>query len=275
MTDDEVRQAFVRLSFRLSRHLTDHYAGELAALDDTAAVLRTLVKDDVLGRVIKRFEIENPTLEVGPAPEKREQTQLSMGSVEVHRQWEGERIARSVQVGYDIWRVRNCLVGRHPKHGLRAYTWLDLIGAYANTWGSHFSHTMPQVIDEASINGVGGTSLVAYLIESAAASTERVVAAVAASIHLPEAAAPARPFPRTPVPLAWLHVADASGTEVDVAMLPGIAEEAPDGVYPGIDITVHGVRQQVAIIVKDGTLDGFRFYGPGSRSPWDEATRTM
>lgn len=179
-TPDEVVRVARRLRQRLGRHLDALEAGEVGAVDDVAAVLRTLLAhgagDDVVLRLCRMKSIALPQIHVSEPVVDRQAIGLAFGAVPAPADAEAVR-----RVDIDAWRGLPALIVRGAPR--RVNTWEQLISAYANTFGSHLSGTIPHLLSEtSSICYSGALDLGEYLIHCAGIVAEDALQQVLGSI---------------------------------------------------------------------------------------------
>jgi hypothetical protein len=164
-TPDEVVEVARRLRQRLGRHLNALEAGEVGAVDDVAAVLRTLLAhgkgDDVVARLCRIKSIPLPQIMISEPVIDRQKIGLAFGAVPAPAHGDPVRL-----VDINIWRALPALIVRGAPR--RVSTWEQLITDYANTFGSHLSGTIPHLLSQmSSICYSGSLDLGEYLIHCA------------------------------------------------------------------------------------------------------------
>jgi hypothetical protein len=175
-TPDEVVARARGLGHRLRRHLDALEAGEAGAVDDVAAVLRTLLGhgrgNDVVVRVCRMKSIPLPHAYVSAPVVDRQAIGLAFGAVptpDTAPEAEGH-----IWVDIDSWRKLPALIVRGAPR--RVNTWEQLISSYANTYGSHVSGTIPHLLSETSaICYSGPLDLGEYLIHCAGIVAEDAI----------------------------------------------------------------------------------------------------
>lgn len=163
---------------RLSTNLDAVDAGDPHAAETVASLLRTLISDGKGNSVCRRLGklgITFPTVTVSRAPGHHPTTIFSLGNMP-----DLDGLAADTSGGQGWRREEPFLrwIGltslRMPIASQRTtYSFAHLIAAIANTYGSHVSHTVPDLLDRATLFGVSGFSLSAYLVRQVAWAVER------------------------------------------------------------------------------------------------------
>ncbi|WP_204807149.1 hypothetical protein [Mycobacterium riyadhense] len=166
-TSGETQEQLRRLQKRLSRALNALADGDEDAVDDIAAALRTLVGrgrgDDLIRRVRKAFGLQWPLLFVGPAASDATDVTLSAGSIPSRVK---EPPGDCAWIRVDQW-ADSLAVVINQGRGQRKANWQKLIEAYANTYGSHASNSIPSMLDETSRMHADQMNLGQYMIHCA------------------------------------------------------------------------------------------------------------
>jgi hypothetical protein len=165
-TPDELVERARGLRQRLGRHLDALEAGEVGAVDDVAAVLRTPLAhgkgDDVIVRLCRSHRIPLPQIQVTEPVVNSQGIGLAFGAVPAPS--EGDPPVRIVDI--NVWRGLDALIVRGAPR--RVSSWEQLITDYANTFGSHLSGTIPHLLSEmSSMCYSGSLDLGEYLIHCA------------------------------------------------------------------------------------------------------------
>jgi DNA-binding transcriptional LysR family regulator len=191
LSDEGLLDSAERLLRRLDRHLAAFDAGEDDALDDAAANLRTIVNtgkgDDVLAELLKRFHLPSPNVWL---PEQREMVGKVLFAVDAIPVAPGippRDNETGALVPFTSWRDMTVL--HTPENLKRRWTWQHYIATYANTYGSHTSHSLPKVLSQTKSHGISGLQLAPYLIRRAAVVTlhalQQTLAAAGRNINVP------------------------------------------------------------------------------------------
>jgi hypothetical protein len=180
-TPDEVVEVARRLRQRLGRHLDALEAGQVGAVDDVAAALRTLLAhgkgDDVIVRLCRIHGIPLPQIQVSEPVVDSQRIGLAFGAVPAPSQDDPPVII----VDIDAWRRLPALIVRGAPR--RVSTWEQLITEYANTFGSHLSGTIPHLLSHMSSIGYSGPlDLGEYLIHCAGIVAEDALQQVLGAI---------------------------------------------------------------------------------------------
>lgn len=172
-----------RLRQRLGRHLDALEAGEVGAVDDVATVLRTLLGhgdgNDAIKRLCRMRNVGLPRVQVSVPIADDPQIGLAFGAVPAPSG--GDEPVVTVDV--DRWRRLPAVIIRGAPR--RVSTWEKLIKDYANTFGSHLSETIPQLLSHTSSIGYSGPldlDLGEYLIHCAGIVGEDTLQQVLACI---------------------------------------------------------------------------------------------
>ncbi|WP_156781238.1 hypothetical protein [Mycobacterium gordonae] len=165
-TGDEKVAQLRRLQRRLDRALGAIAQGDTDAVDDVAAILRTLVGrgkgNDLIRRTRAVMNLKWPLLFVGPEA-KDTGVRLSAGSIPARLKMpEGD--CRWVRL--DEW-TQALAVVIDEGHGQRKATWEKLIEDYANTFGSHASQSIPRMLDATARMHAVELNLGQYMIHCA------------------------------------------------------------------------------------------------------------
>lgn len=169
-TDAEFVDHLERLHERLVTHTASLGSGRLSAVDDLAAVLRVLVArgrgDDTLRRTVRRFHLSEPTVAVGPPVQRQRHLVVAFGGMPAHPVVGVPSPVEPEVMSSSQWAESLALA----KEGLFRdyYTWEQLITAYANSNGSHFSSSVQDVLRGITMHDVGDLDLGAYLMWGAA-----------------------------------------------------------------------------------------------------------
>jgi hypothetical protein len=171
LSDNEFVACAIELGQRLSRHLDALENGEPGAVADVASVLRTLIVrgegDDVIRRLCKRMHIELPEVLVSRAANDGPLVILSAGAMPVTPPHADYPHQIKIQlVNLNNWSDMTALVVRDgiPQ---RVSSWERVIRMYANTFCSHLSGTIPDVLCKTSSIMSGKLDLGQYLVHCA------------------------------------------------------------------------------------------------------------
>jgi hypothetical protein len=171
LSDDEFVACAIELGQRLSRHLDALESGEPGAVADVASVLRTLVVrgdgDDVIRRLCTRMNVVLPQVLVSQAAHDGPLVILAVGAMPVAPEDADYPHQISTKwVNLNGWSDMKALVIRDGiPH--RVNSWNRVIALYANTFGSHLSGTIPDVLNRTSEITSGKLDLGQYLIHCA------------------------------------------------------------------------------------------------------------
>ncbi|KQR08542.1 hypothetical protein [Cellulomonas sp. Leaf334] len=163
---------------RLSTNLDAVDQGDPHASETVSSLLRTLISDGRGNSVCRRLEkigISFPTVTVSRAPQNQPKTVLSFGNLpdydglgEDQRGGEGWRREEPFLRWLGLTSLRMPIASQRT-----TYSYAYLITTIANTYGAHVSHTVPDLLDRATLFGVGGLPLSAYLVRQVAWAVER------------------------------------------------------------------------------------------------------
>lgn len=170
VTPNDLLASAQRLLARLDRHLDALEAGNVDAVDDLAAVLRTLVVrgkgNDAIRRLCKTFNQPYPHVYVSRQPVDDREIVLAFGSVPCNTaENKPPAEATGSWITIDRWTDQTALIARGATR--RVSTWNHLISAYANTYGSHLSGTIPDILTKTSSMWSDRLDLGGYLIHCA------------------------------------------------------------------------------------------------------------
>src|SRR5277367_1462481 len=168
ISNEDYLAGAIELAHRLTRHLAALERGEIGAVADVAAVLRTLIVrgegDDVLRRLCKRMHVPLPEVVVSRAAYEGPSVVLSAGAIPVPPEDLSKPHAiPTLMVNLNRWSDMTALVVRDgaPR---RANNWDGVIKMYANTFGSHLSGTIPNTLLKTSKIMSGTLDLGEYLV---------------------------------------------------------------------------------------------------------------
>ena len=159
-----------RISLRLSRHLDVLDAGHMEAVDDVAAVLRTLLAhgegDRLLRRICRTFNVEQPRFFVsGPATDDPSVI-LAAGGLPMPNDFQESSSGHPGRwVAFDSWIDSSALIVRGAQR--RKNTWNQVITTYANTYGSHVSTSIPAMLSRTALFRSAEYDLGAFMIRAA------------------------------------------------------------------------------------------------------------
>lgn len=237
ISDEEFVSGAISLGQRLTRHLGALEEGEMGAVADVAAVLRTLIVrgegDDVIRRLCKRKRLPLPEVLVTRAAFDGPAVVLSAGAIPVapEDQDHPHQIATRM-VSIDVWSNMTALVvrGGNPR---RVNNWDRIISMYANTFGSHMSGTIPDTLLETSSIMSGKLDLGEYLIFCAGIVTENALNQVLDTLGDKPIIVPHK-LGRKPNPLAHLTLRDdergIGEPELALAFMPAGLEIGGEGI---------------------------------------------
>ncbi|VXB29293.1 hypothetical protein [Pseudoclavibacter sp. 8L] len=248
----ELLDSVIRARHRLSRHIDSHLAGDYAAIDDIAAVMRTLCAqgkgDDLLRRFIKRFELADVPLFLSQAPEASSGVQVVVGSFPNLRPDNGA-------VGSSLlnWLTTPaaCFIDKNGR--TTSMTWAKLIGAIGNTWGSHATEHFAPWIDQSALHGVSGLTLTDFMLERAATIVEDCLGELLIAQGSPLHARMKRILPVRPTDMGWMRIIALPGDLVEIEFKGGPSRHDPeDGVYPLVRVERSGVVVGTDLVVQLG-----------------------
>lgn len=239
---DELREAFIRSTHRLSRHISDHLAGEYAAIDDVAALLRTLCAfgrgDGLVDRVVRQFKLTPPRIRYERAADPITGTQVTLGALPLIRSDNG-----SFDVTLNEWLRTPAAAFVDPATSRRTeMRWEKLIGQAANTWGSHATEVIAPWFDASQLINVHELTMVDYMIERASLAVEDRISYLLRELGEDLHAPPLRALPVRPVGIEWLRVSIRDGNVLDIEALGGGHSGTPDGLYPLIRVQREGIE---------------------------------
>ena len=233
MRDDQFLAWFLRLRSRLTRHLDALDRGELGAIDDVAAVLRTVAcsgsGDGVLLRACRRFNRPIPSLMVGQDLETLPQTAIGFGALPVVMQKPVQMIDLT-EISFVDWLNKPALAVSDVNRVQSS--WSQLIADFANTYGAHLSSNVPAVLDRSRLLRAGGFTLGEYLIRAAGVAVEdcltRVNDSIFGTTDIHYVHRPRRDTAVDRILLSWLNITlnPAGQPEFEWAMS---AADPPDG----------------------------------------------
>jgi len=255
-----------RATHRLSRHITDHLNGEFAAIDDVAALLRTLCAkgagDKLIMRVVRSYGIEPAQMSYARPVEGLPGTVLELGAVPQLRAHAPSHVTLSLLEWLDTpaliaaERIDAPLPATHKRH-----TWQQLINDLANVRGSHATQTIAAWLDVASLGGVHDISLADYIIESAAVVVEDTLRYTLSKLGHPEDAPEMRQLPVRPVGVDWIRIgSDGSQLSVEADSFTS-SWDAPDGDHHILSFAAAGKRFGTTARLKGGRVSAYGFWG--------------
>ncbi|OBI37181.1 hypothetical protein A5709_15225 [Mycobacterium sp. E1386] len=168
-TPDELIAGAAQLRARLTRHLDALERRDPGAVQDVAAVLRTALAhgkgDDVVRRLCRAARVPLPQVRVSQPANQSPHVLLAAGAMPVLVDDDADQVHPQL-VDIDRWtRMPALVVAGGLPH--RVTDWNELIGLYANTYGSHLSGTIPEVLSNASRVRSDGLDLGEYLVHCA------------------------------------------------------------------------------------------------------------
>ncbi|NQX06909.1 hypothetical protein HQQ82_19245 [Rathayibacter sp. VKM Ac-2856] len=249
MSDIEFKAALVRMGHRFARHYRFWLEGEIGSDEDLAAILRTLIDDDVLGRAIRQFKLTSPLVAVGSDADDQKSTLFSVGAVLIPEGFDELPEITHSQIPYSVWRNRTCLVVDGVP-GKRVNTWRSTVSMIANTFGSHTSPTISPVLDRTRLNVFGDSSIADFLLKNAADVAHVVLSSIFEQLSLKASGmADIDISEQRPVTLAWLRAHDL-GSQGEVRVIPGIRAGVKPGLYPVIDLLLRDeARMHMSVFV--------------------------
>lgn len=268
-TKEETLEYLVRATSRLSRHLTAHFDGDFAAIDDVAAILRTLCGDGLIKRAIDCLELTDPSLLISKPPELSKGTHISIGNFPC-----SETYAKPSRPEHQAPRPSTLLtwlqspaayITETSKRGGKEHTsqrmrpWSGLIADISNTWGSHASPLIPPWMDTSQVIGVQELDLPGYVIERAAVAVEVSLTLLMQEVDLPEMAPAPRLGPTRPAHVDWLDIRRVDKERLHIDLIAGTDDGVPDGLYKLIRVEygTHSVGFDLLRIDDVDMLRGF------------------
>lgn len=184
LNKEELASAVRRLERRLSRHLDAFDGGHLDAIDDIAAVLRTLLAhgdgDRVLLRFCREFKVELPMFYVSPPPIDDPSVLIAAGGMPMPTDLQQSGRQPGRWVDFRTWIDSDALIVKGALR--RRNTWNEVISRYANTYGAHVSTSVPALLAQTEIFQTSGYTLGAYMIRAAALLAETALQQVHAMV---------------------------------------------------------------------------------------------
>jgi hypothetical protein len=185
ITKEELLVGTQRLALRLSRHLDSLEQGHEGAVDDVAAVLRTLLArgrgDDVLRRVRRAYNVPQPVVRVSISPVDDRTHVLAYGALPVPTDAGVTPPAVGPSwISLDSWVSRTALILRGANR--RVSTWEQLITAYSNTLGSHLSGSIPEILARTSTIHADRMNVGEFLIHNAGLVAEDAITQLLSAI---------------------------------------------------------------------------------------------
>lgn len=259
-------ESLIRATHRLSRHLTDHLNGEFAAIDDVAAVLRTLCSkgagDKLIMRVVRSHGIEPRTISYAYPVQAKPGTILELGAVPQLRPHAPSHVRLSLLEWLDTPALvaANRIDAPFPAAHKRL-TWAQLINDLANVRGSHATQTIAPWLDVASLGGVHDISLADYIVESAAVIVEDTLHYTLTELGHAGDAPVLRLLPVRPVGVDWLRIA-ADGQLLHIeANSFTTGWDAPDGEHRILAFEAGGRTLGTTVVLRGGRAVARGAYG--------------
>lgn len=256
-------ESLVRLTFRLSRHINDHFGGEYAAIDDVAAALRTLCAtgkgNKLIQRVVNASALSIPPISFAEPVRAGDGTILEVGAIPQLKPYAPNHAVLSLL----DWLETPALVAAYdmsrPLPGkVQRCTWSDLINELANVRGSHATQWIERWLVPAQLGGVSGVALTDYLIESAALVVEdqlrHILHALGHGLKAPEARI--IPVPQRPLGVDWFRIRNAD-QKLEIECAPFVNSwTKPNGVYEMIRFDFDGFRARSDVLLQGGQIIG-------------------
>lgn len=167
---------FLGQSLHLLARLRDHIerldGGKAYAVDDLAVVLRGFLHpgrgNRVLAQLLELSHLQQRTLQVSKAPQTTPGTHLSIGSIP--SSYADPNALGGRELTFSEWTVEPVA---HVQIGAttQTWSWSALVNEYSNKWGgSHLDERVSVPLSLLDTYSVGGLSLTAFLLRSAAAA---------------------------------------------------------------------------------------------------------
>lgn len=168
ISKDELLANAVVLRSRLARHLDALESGEVGAVDDLAAVLRTLLAfgqgDKVITRLQRAYQVPAPRVFVSDPVEKIPHLLVAFGAILVADDRPQPDGTSARWLDLDSWIRSDALAVQGMG---KPINWNKLITEYANTVGSHLSNTIPELLVETADVHAGQMNIIQFLVHNA------------------------------------------------------------------------------------------------------------
>ncbi|MEU8939136.1 hypothetical protein AB0C97_13980 [Streptomyces goshikiensis] len=160
--------ALTHMASRLSDHIERVDQGNVAAIDDLAVTLRSLVGSGkgnaVLLTACRVFRIDQPALQASRSPASSS-AYLSIGSLPVEEP--GAKVHGARELRLSKW-IQEPVLRCVTKSGSVSYSWDKFIREYANKWGgAHLDSQVPEELYTIDRHAAAGLVMSAYLLRAA------------------------------------------------------------------------------------------------------------
>ncbi|MFJ6797666.1 hypothetical protein [Streptomyces sp. NPDC091268] len=160
--------ALTHMASRVSDHIERIDHGNVAAIDDLAVTLRSLVGsgkgNGVLLTACRGFGVEYPTLQASRTPVPSG-AYMSIGSLPVEEP--GAVIHGARQLTLSKW-IQEPVLHCSTKSGSASYSWDKFIREYANKWGgAHLDSQVPEELFAIDRHAAAGLVMSTYLLRTA------------------------------------------------------------------------------------------------------------
>lgn len=156
---------------RLDRHIVAVGNNERGARDDLAGLLRTLLNDargdDAIARYCSLMGVPEPRVYLSKADPTIAGLRLQVAGLPTYDPGD-----LSVTVPSGL-RSSICLL-KHDGKKLRQFTWSDIVENYGNTHGAHLGQTVPRMLDEVRLHGLGTADFGTYMLRTLAVQISSV-----------------------------------------------------------------------------------------------------
>jgi hypothetical protein len=207
------------MASRLSDHIERIDQGNVAAIDDLAVTLRSLVGSGkgnaVLLTACREFRVDQPTLQASRQP-NQSGSYLSIGSIPVEEP--GARAHGARELKLSKW-AQEPMLRCDSKSGSVSYNWDKFVREYANKWGgAHLDSQVPDELFTMDRHAAAGLVLSTYLLRTAGVAVWKMTQDVlrralrpnaeaserAATFSAPGSKSPAPDFRKQHGQLQWL-----------------------------------------------------------------------
>lgn len=247
-TRDELLASARKVHRRIERALDALDEGQLDAIDDVAALTRTVLAfgkgDKLLLRLVNGFELERPKIHVPPPANLRVPATTVIGPIP----WEADAPDVRTRDVFEWVQYGSAA----QLNGFSRQTWDKFINGYANDNGAHVSTTVRRELEAMSLFFGPTSNMADYLMRAAGVVAARSLGEVLARIdgESPKQSG-LRPF----------HVGDLRIGQIT------IGEVAEGG---GVSVDISGRHEEemrlVAIPLADRTLTFTWTWDPGTQS---------
>lgn len=178
--------ALTHMASRLSDHIDRIDHGNVAAIDDLAVALRSLVGagkgNAVLLTACRVFSLDQPTIQASRAP-AGSGSYLSIGSIPVEEP--GATLHGARELKLSKW-VQEPVLRFATKSGTVSYSWDKFIREYANKWGgAHFDSVIPDELFTIDRHAAAGVVMSTYLLRTAGVAVWKMVQSALTNILKP------------------------------------------------------------------------------------------